>query len=299
MTKKCAIVGTAESYSMTPWHDTSIKIVALNDSYVLGLPRIDEFYELHPLDKMYFRPRDQRRVLETAVPPGHYVRPEGHIEFLKEAAKTIPVWLQHTPPTDWPEKACRFPIEAIEAKYGTYWASGPAYELMHLYERGFREIHIYGIHLATDHERQDQRHNFEFLIGRLLGPEMRESRQGDLRVFEGRETKIVLPVASPLLQHGWKYAYESKPVKPKTELDLEWKDIQKEKAELIRQLVHCRDEAYRVKALARLSRVEVIETDIQQQMQRKHLGAPLAITIQPQLVPVTMPVPMQVGDGHG
>jgi hypothetical protein len=293
--KKCAIIGTAPSFRQAPWSDTSIKMVALNDSYVLGLPRIDEFYELHPLNKMWFRPKAQIRVNETDVPSGHFVRPEGHVEFLKEAAKTIPVWLQKEPPVDWPQKASRLPIEALEAKYGSYWASGPAYELIHLYERGYREIHIYGIHLSTDHERIEQRHNFEFLIGRLLGPEMKETKVGELRYFEGRECRIVLPKASPILSHGWKYAYEERPKPVQSEMDREWKNVQKEKADLIRQLVNWPDGVSRKKAMDRLSWLEVIEADIQQQQHRQVFsGGTVTIELHPAVMPVRLE-PVQVG----
>lgn len=296
MTKKCAIVGTAPSWVSTPWHDQDMKIVALNDSYVLGLPRIDEFYELHPLEKMWFRKANQTRVYEHEVPPGHFIRPEGHLERLKTFAQTVPVWLQKTPPADWPANAGRLPLEALEAKYGTYWASGPAYELIHLYERGFREIHIYGIHLSTEHEYREQRPNFEFLIGRLLGPEMRESRVGDLRYFEGRDMRIVLPVASPILSHGWKYAFEERPKPTPHPMDLEWKSVQKEKAALIQQLINWPVGVSKDKALMRLTRLEVIEQDIQQCQAQRQMGGTLAITVQPMLMPVTIePAPVQVG----
>lgn len=299
MRRAAAIIGTADTWSMAPWEDHSVAMIALNDSYVLGLPRIDEFYELHPLDKMYFRPKNNRRVLESAVPKGFYVRPEGHIDFLRTAAATIPVWLQQTPPDDWPANACRFPIEALEAKYGTYWASGPAYELMHLYERGYRDIHIYGIHLATDHERRDQRHNFEFLIGRLLGPEVRETREGELRVFTGMGMRIVLPVASPLLQHGWRYAYESKPQATPSALEEEAQRVAREKRDLVERLVQWPTGQDKSAALARLQRLAVIEIDIQQQMQRAHL-LKTPVAIQPVVTPTyPYPVQVQIGVGHG
>lgn len=294
MVKKACVIGTAQSWRSAPWNDASIKMIALNDSYVLGLPRIDEFYELHPLDKMWFRKKSQLRVHEEEVPQGHFIRPEGHLEFLKEAAKTIPVWLQKTPPVDWPQHASRLPIETLEAKYGTYWASGPAYELMHLYERGFREIQIFGIHLSTDQERIHQRHNFEFLIGRLLGPEMKETKVGELRYFEGRDMRIVLPVASPILSHDWKYAYEERPAPTLSAIDREWKAVQKEKSELVRQLVNWPAGVDKSKAMARLSRLEVIEVDIQQQQQRKFLGSTLQIEMHPPVVPVQLQ-PVQVG----
>ena len=279
ISKRCAIVGTAQSWRDTPWTDQGLRIIGLNDAYALGFPRADEWYELHPLEKMTFRPKAQKIIRAEDIPPGHYVRPEGHLEWLKARAVTMPVWLQATPPADWPANACRLPIEILEAKYGTYWASGPAFELMHLYERGFREFQIYGIHLATDGERINQRHNFEFLIGRLLGPEVQMRVDGQRRIYEGAEVRVVLPVSSPILQHGWKYAYEPKPPKVKGPYDDEWKAVQKEKTALVRALVNWPVGKDKTAALARLARLEVIEMDIQQQTQLRQMSGTIAIEI--------------------
>lgn len=283
--KRAAIVGTAQSWKQCPWDDPGMYILGLNDAYALGFKRCDEWWELHPLDKMVFRPRKQKLVFADKIPPGHYVRPEGHIEWLKKQAETIPVWLQKEPPADWGPNAKRFPIEDMEAKYGTYWASGPAYELMSLYDRGYREIHIYGIHLATAHEYREQRSNFELLIGRLIGVEMRQETKGELRYYYGRDCTIVLPVSSPILQHAWKYAYEPKPLAPANPYQGEWDATQKEKSQLVKALVNWPHGKDRSAALERLKRLEVIEMDIHQQMSKRQMGGTLAVTL-PELVEV-------------
>lgn len=209
---RCAIVGTAPTWTRTPFTDPGLRIATLNDAYSLGLPRIDEHYELHPFDRMWFRPKDKTVFRKQEIPEGVYIRPEGHLEWLQRQAATIPVWLKDAPPTDWPANAQRFPVEALEAKYGTYWASGPAYMLMHLYDRGYRDISIYGIHLATAAEYREQRGNLEFLCGRILGAEVRESVAKEIRTYAGRDCTIRLPVEAPILSHGWKYAYDMKPM---------------------------------------------------------------------------------------
>lgn len=271
---RAAIVGTAPSWRRTPWDDPSLRIIGLNDAYALGFPRVDEWFELHPLDKLYFRDKAKKVIRAEDVPPGHYVRPHGHLEWLQQQAQTIPIWLQQEPPSGWPVNAKRLPVEELEAKYGTYWASGPAYELMHLYDRGVREFHIYGIHLSTDHERIDQRHNFEFLLGRLLGPHVTMTEAKGLRTYRGTDCTVVLPVESPILQHGWKYAYEPKPIAPPDPFKAEWKAVQKEKHQLIAALIHDRARD-RKKAVERLSRLEVIELDIQQERGRRQRGGTL------------------------
>ena len=295
MSKRCCICGTAPSWQSTPWHDTSIEIWTLNDAYVLGLPRIDRMYELHPLNKMWFRRKDKTRILETDVPKGYLVRPEGNLVILKSAAATIPVFLQDAPPADWPVHAHRFPIEAIHQAFGSeYWASGPAYMLAQAVLEGYTDIWITGIHLATEHEYREQRPQWEHLIGRILGMKIETSEHDGFRFYQGATVRIVMPVEAPILRHDWKYAYEDKPVKPRTALDLEWKATQQEKNELIRQLVNWPTGADKSQAKARLARLEIIELDIQQQQQRTHLGGPLTITPMPQIVPVA-PMPVQVG----
>src|SRR5262245_14399011 len=100
MTQKnrAVIVGTAETWKRAPWNDPSAYIVSLNDAYALGLPRVDEWVELHPLDHMYFRDPRHKVVTADQIPEGFYVRPKGHLNTLQEMAKTIPVWLQQEPP---------------------------------------------------------------------------------------------------------------------------------------------------------------------------------------------------------
>src|SRR5688572_8658899 len=147
MKKRAAIVGTASSWKKTPWDDPAVTVVGLNDAYALGFPRADEWFELHPFEKMWLRPPGNAPVYAKDIPPGAYIRPTGHLDWLKQQATAIPVWLQKEPPADWPANAARLPIEAIEAEFGEYWASGPVYEIAHLYMRGYREFEIYGIHL--------------------------------------------------------------------------------------------------------------------------------------------------------
>lgn len=209
--QRLVVLGTATSWGKAPFDDPSVRICSLNDAYSMKVPRIDEHYELHPLDQMWFRPKNKTVFKEHEVPKGVYIRPEGHLEWLQAQAVTIPIWLKDDPPAGWPINAQRFPLEAIEAKYGNYWASGPSYMLMHLYDRGFRDFAIYGIHLQTKQEYVDQKPNFEHLLGRLIGVEAKVCERDGLRIYEGRECVVRIPVEAPILTHGWKYGYEPKP----------------------------------------------------------------------------------------
>lgn len=283
MQKRAIVVGTAQTWKKTPWNDPNVTIIGLNDAYSLGFPRADEWYELHPFDKMWFTPPGVRQVHPKDVPKGAYIRPHGHLEWLKTQASAIPVWLQSEPPADWPVNAARLPLEAIESVFGAdYWASGPAFEIAHLYLRGYRQFEIYGIHLSTEQEYRNQRPQFEMLLGQLLGPAVKrtiDERHG-LRHYEGKEVSITLPVESPILQHGWKYAYEPKPLAPENPYADELKAAQKQKAKLVKALVYWPTGQDKSKALAELDDLEVIEIDCQQMLARSHGCGTLTATLQ-------------------
>lgn len=260
--KRIAIVGTAPSWVDTPWDDPGLVIASLNDAYMSrdgkgqGLRRADIWFELHPLDKMWFRKKSQRVIYENEVPYGHYVRPEGHIDWLKEQAKTIPVFLQNEPPDGWPPNAKRFPVELMEEKYGDYWASGPSYMVAWAIEEGFTEIQVYGIHLSTQQEYIEQRANLEHYLG----------------IARGRGITVVMADQSPVMRHPWRYGYEPRPVPQpdpaRQALKAELKAVSARKQELVQALVTWPRLKSKADALEELRRVQVIEMDIQQQLAR-------------------------------
>jgi hypothetical protein len=250
MLKRCAIVGTAPSWIKTPFDDPSLEIWSLNDAWVNNLPRISRWYEQHPLGKLWFRPKAQKVVYAHQVPPGHYVRPEGHLEMLQQMAKTIPVFLQDHPPTGWPVNAQRFPLEAVEAKFGAYWASGPSYMLAQALIEGYREIHIYGIHLSTEEEYIHQRPNFEHFLG----------------IARGMGVTIIMADESPVLKHGWKYAYEPKPQAPVNPLLAELQEIKRKQQVVIGQLVNWPRFKSKAERLEKLRRLEAAEIEVKQRM---------------------------------
>lgn len=273
--KRCVIVGTAESWRTTPFNDPSLEVWSLNDAYALGLPRAERWFELHPLDRMYFRDPGKRLVSAADVPAGHYVRPHGHLEWLQQQAATIPVYLQQEPPAGWPANAKRFPLEDVTAAFGSsYWASGPSYMLALAVLEGYREIWITGIHLATAAEYREQRPQWEHLLGRVLGPSVTESTRDGFRIYDGH-VRIVLPEGCPILTHGWRYAFDPKPTPPPDPLKAELKAVIKEKDALIQALVHWPTGKDKAPALARLARLDVIELDIQQQRAKRQVMTPL------------------------
>ncbi len=268
MARKVCIAGTAPSWRATPWKDRSWEIWSLNDAWMLNLPRWDRWYELHPVDQMWFRDPKVKTVNAADVPKGAYIRPEGHLEWLKEQATRIPVFLQAAPPDDWPANAHRFPIEAIHQAYGAdYWSSGPQYMLAQAALEGVTEIMITGIHLATEAEYREQRPGFEMFIGRLLGPKVEVEKRDGFRIYRGAIT-LWLPESTPIVSHPWKYAYEHKPDPTPNPYRDEFKRTVKAKTRLIEQLVAWPVNEPKDAALEQLARLIVIEEDCQQQLQR-------------------------------
>lgn len=234
--KRCAIIGTAQSWRDAPWQDQTLEMWCLNDAYLIGIPRADRWYDLHPFHQMSFRPRDQRTVSQADVPIGAYLRPEGHLEWLK--SRPMPVYLAEAR-KDFPTSRT-FPREALLQWFQPFWPwrlnrkgileAGPDYEvstpswmLMQAMAEGYQEIHVYGIHLATQWEYLQQRPNFEFLIG----------------LATGRGIKMVLPQSAPICKASYRYAFEPKADLPQQQaqfqIDLikaEGQSLHKQKAKL-------------------------------------------------------------------
>lgn len=282
MSKRAAIVGTAGTWVQTPWDDLGLEICSLNDAYMCrdargqGIQRINRWYELHPIDRMWFRPKEQRTVYAHDVPAGHYVRPDGHLEWLQTQAKTIPVFLKDAPPVEWPANAHRFPIETVAETFGhDYWSSGPQYMFAQLLLEGYTEIHVYGIHLATQAEYIEQRPGWEHILGRAMGLKYRVEEQKDLRIYHcANGFTLVLPKACPILTHGWRYAYEPKPVPAVPEslaqARKDIKEIRAEKSSLTAKLVTYPRWKSKAKELERLEYLALVEADIAQQISRHH-----------------------------
>lgn len=213
--QRYGIVGTAPSWRRTPWNDPGIVLASLNDAYQLkaqGFARADEWFDPHPLDKLVF---PEGPLYAHQVPPGHYVRPKGHREWL--ASQNIPVYLhpdyrtQHPEAAGWPN-AKPFPKDAIVEHFGQYFTSTPQWMLAFAMMRGLTDVEVYGIHLATEQEYREQRPGFEFLIGRLLGrSKMTVTVKDGLRHYTSQDGHIALPEESPVLQSKFQYAFDTRP----------------------------------------------------------------------------------------
>ena len=210
-------------------------------------------------------------VAESDVPIGAYVRPSGHLEWLR--TRPQPVYFQQ-PPAGWPT-AKRFPLEEILAYWQPVWPyrltrkglleAGRAYEtstpslmLMQAVAEGYQEIHVYGIHLATQWEYIEQRPNFEFLLG----------------VAAGKGIKIVLPQQTPICQSKFQYAYEPKADLPMQAAEREIRAIKARGLQARQALGSTRWwQVGRKKDLAQtLETLDVALLDVRQQASRAHVA---------------------------
>jgi hypothetical protein len=213
--RRIAICGTAPTRAAIPYDDPTLEIWALNDMWVLNLTRADRWFDLHPINKMYFRPQTNK-VFEGDVPAGFFVRPHGHLEWLRK--QTIPVYVQDAAALGSPS-ARTFPKAEIEAKFGKHFASSPAWMIGLALLEGVTELHIYGIHLATEWEYVKQKPNMTFLLG----------------LAAGLGVKVVLPKGCPLLAESHQYAFEEDPDTPKVALKRKLARLQDEAAFVAKQ----------------------------------------------------------------
>lgn len=190
-----AICGTAPTVKDAPWDDPSIEFWLLNDMWVLKPKRADRWFDLHPFDHFYYS-QPGKRVNAQDVPAGYFIRPTGHLEFLR--SQSIPVYVQDATKLGTPS-AVTFPKADVEKAVGPYFASSPAWMLGLALLEGVTDLHIYGIHLATEWEYLKQKSNFSFLLG----------------VAAGKGVRLHLPPTAPLLRESHQYAYQPDPDLPK------------------------------------------------------------------------------------
>lgn len=212
--KRCAIIGTAESWKDCPWEDKTLEVWGLNDAYLIGVPRANRWYDLHPVHQMNFQEPGTHAVTLPQI--GVYYRPYQHLEWLR--SRPMPVIMAEPHPAV--PNAQVFPQQAILDFFKDFWpyrinrqgqvrqgddyeVSTPSWMLMHAIVEGYKEIHVYGIHLQTEWEYVQQRPNFEYLLG----------------IARGLGAKIVLPESTPICKAAYRYAFEPKADLPIQEID--------------------------------------------------------------------------------
>jgi len=174
--KKVAIVGSASHWNKAPFHDDSWEIWGLNEMYVMGLPRVTRWFEIHDINKPNPNVPDHRKRLA---------------DFTSE--KKIPVYMwQHY--DDIPQ-SLPYPKDEIVNHFGRYFTNGISWMIaMAIYE-GFDVIGIWGVDMAVDTEWEKQRPSCEYFIGWALG----------------KGIEVILPPESDLLFSPFLYGFEDEP----------------------------------------------------------------------------------------
>ena len=208
-------MGTAPTWRDAPFDDPSVEMWALNDMHLLNPPRADAWFDLHPLDKMFFRGAG-KKIHGHDVPAGFFLRPAGHLEWLRK--QQIPVYVQDAAALGSPS-ARTFPREAIVQRFGPNFASSPAWMVALAILEGATEIYIYGIHLATEWEYQKQKPNLTFLMG----------------LAAGLWITLHLPKGCPLLAESHQYGYEVDPDVAKVAAQRRLSQLEAQKAHLLKQ----------------------------------------------------------------
>ena len=268
-----AIVGTAPTWRETPFQDASWTIASLNDAYALGLPRWSIWWELHPLDHFVFRPwKDARHtpITPNDIPAGYYLRPDGHLQWLKQQAQSIPVMLQQPPPPDWP-MAARFEVERICEKFRDvlfidptwtkpYVQSGPDWMFLWALDHGFDHIGIWGIHLATEREYVDQRPRFEGLITYAIG----------------KGVRITIPKGTPICHGRHVYCYEPRLNQAQDGLRYQLMLLDQQRAPLLDRLVHRPWWRGKQQLLDAIADIDAEKLDLKQRIARLRLTEEMA-----------------------
>lgn len=202
---KVAIVGFAPS-SMTDvrpyFSDPAFEIWAINQLYV-AFPAIvkaaTRWFQIHT-----------RREYDTAL------RDHNHHDWLAGKGRiphnnNFPIYMQEPIPADIP-MAIPFPYKEITDYFGRYFTNSISWEIaLAIYEtvkaremglKGFTDIYIFGVDMATNDEYQEQRPSCEFFVGWARGAGI----------------NVYIPAKSDLCKTMWLYPFEDdSPFKQKIE----------------------------------------------------------------------------------
>lgn len=276
--ERVAIVGTAQSWRLTPWNDPGLFIASLNDAFQLkGFQRADMWFDTHPLDHLHLVDKAKGPVFAHTIPIGYYVRPLEYLDWL--GAQSIPIVLNPDYRTQYPKAAewahaRPYPRAEVTDYFGGYFTSTPALMMAFFMMQGVRDFSIYGIHLATEQEYVEQRPCFEFFSGRILGPgKCTVTVKDKMRHYETADGHLALPVEAPVLASNFVYSFDTR---PRAALEpLKW-EAHKIAIKRNRALVHLRTASWWQplgKARAELAWLDAWGEDVQEQMARVQIQA--------------------------
>jgi hypothetical protein len=171
--RKIALIGTAGTMSLAPFHDPSWEIWAHNSAAPV-CPRVDRVFDLHPKN-FWSKPKSWHR---------------DYVTWLSRLP--VPVYMhKHYPEIP---QSIAYPKERVLAEFRRYFSSQAAWMIALALTEGVTHLGFFGIHYAASDERDWQRAGCEYWMG----------------MAEGRGVQLVIPAGCPLL-HEPKllYGYEN------------------------------------------------------------------------------------------
>ena len=194
---KVAIVGFAPHRKLAPFDDESFEIWGINDLYTCGdVKRWDRWFQIHHPD-------------HYAGSKGRKTIPEMYAEYVKWDCPVYMVEKEKDIPN-----SVEFPFKALVEKYGSYFNNTISWLIAFAMHEGFKEIHLYGVDMATHTEYGHQRPSCEYFIG----------------LARGQGINVVMPKESGLLRTKYLYGLETE------REDMEKKDLLQRKENVVHQL---------------------------------------------------------------
>ena len=170
---KVCIVGFAPGKENAPYDDPDFEIWGCNEMHMSEeVKRIDVLFELHDLEWI----KEGKRWKE-------------HYPWLRNNKK-IPVIMQKA--FDDIPMSVAYPWKEIEEKFGRYLTNTVAEQIALALLIGVKEIHLYGVNMATDTEFGSQKPSCEYFIG----------------LARGMGVKVYVPPESDLLKSFYIYGKE-------------------------------------------------------------------------------------------
>jgi hypothetical protein len=170
---KVAIVGFSPHRVLAPYDDDSFEIWGINDLYIQeDVKRWDRWFNIHNAGYNSARTSADRSKEE-------YKKWDCPV-YLWKQDKDIPNSLQ-------------FPFNEMVEKYGNYFNNTISWLIAFAMHEGFKEIHLYGVDMATHTEYGHQRPSCEYFIG----------------LARGQGITVVMPKESGLLKAKYLYGLET------------------------------------------------------------------------------------------
>jgi hypothetical protein len=133
-----AILGTAETMNSAPFDDPDWEIWGTGTVMGHGVGRVDRLFELHTKERWINR-----------------------VQQLNAAG--VPVMMQEA--FEEVEKAEVFPRDRLLAKFRPYVTNSISWMIMYAIDQGYKEIGLFGVHMATDSEYAYERPSVEYWLG--------------------------------------------------------------------------------------------------------------------------------------